>query len=192
MDLTQAFFYEKVFRNQLFQKAEKEKGKFRSLLLTSLNNFLNSENRRIMALKRGQNKVICNPDFLENALLTGLRDHHSETDSFHFAWVASLLETVSQKVKEHYESNGNAVYWAVFDARLRQPCLMDSPAPSLKEICTQYSIEDEIKASTMISTVKRNFQKTLRNQVREYRCTDAGVDEELSELLDFLHKFVQD
>ena len=60
------------------------------------------------------------------------------------------------------------------------------------EICKEYGVEDEVKASNMVTSVKRSFQKTLRSHIREYVHTDHDVDEELSELLTFLRKNIQD
>src|SRR5438105_452353 len=56
-DLTQGFF-EHLLAKDFLGVAEREKGKFRSILLTALNYFLNGERDRANALKRGGGKVI--------------------------------------------------------------------------------------------------------------------------------------
>src|SRR5277367_426319 len=51
-DLTQAFF-EHLLEKKALGRVDPEKGKFRSFLLASLNNFLNNERDKARRLKRG-------------------------------------------------------------------------------------------------------------------------------------------
>jgi DNA-directed RNA polymerase specialized sigma24 family protein len=190
-DLTQEFFYKILFEKNLFAKAQKSKGKFRSFLLAALNNFLISENRYKNSQKRTSGREI---PILELIDLIPSSDSHyeSEEDIFNCAWVSSLLDNVSNKVKEQFSSKGSDLHWIAFDKRVRKPILKETPVPSLADICKTCGIEDEVKASNMITTVKRCFQKTLRNHIREYVYSDTEVDHELSELMIFLQKYVQD
>ena len=117
---------------------------------------------------------------------------NNDGEAFNYAWVGSLINNVSQRVKDQYCSTGKEAHWLAFKSRILSPILEDVPSPSISEICSLYNIENEIKASNMISSVKRTFQKALRNHIREYVDSEQDVDSELSELARFLAKYVQD
>ena len=191
-DMTQDFFCDFLFEKNLFEKARHTKGKFRSLLLTSLRNFLISQNRYETAQKRNKNRELLNTDLLETFPIKAPPNLLDQDEIFNYSWITALLDNVSNEVEDHFCSKGMQLHWIAFDKRLREPILDNKPAPPLRRICQLYGIENEVKASNMITSVKRCFQKTLRRQVREYVYTDSDVDEELSELLSFLQKTMQD
>lgn len=191
-DLTQDYFCNILFEKNLFRKAQKSRGKFRSLILTSLKNFLISENRYQTAQKRAFGKEILNVRYLDTIERFKPAKPFEDEDGFNYAWIVSLLDNVSEKVKKQYCSKGKESYWIAFDRRFMNPTLRNIPAPSLSEICNELGIEDEVKASNMVTTVKRRFRKALRTHIREYVYSDQDVDEELSELIDFLLKNLQD
>jgi hypothetical protein len=62
----------------------------------------------------------------------------------------------------------------------------NAAAPTMKQICDKYGIEDGIKASNMIITVKRRFQAALKQQLRKSVILDSQVDDELDEIEQFL------
>ena len=160
--------------------------------MTALQNFLISENRYQTAKKRDSSREILNIDLLSSASLPDPVQPYADGDDFNYAWITSLLDNAAEQVREHYSSKGKTLHWMAFDKRFLEPTLQNTPAASLSDICKEYGIENEVKASNMITSVKRTFQKTLRSHIREYVYTDSDVDEELSELLAFLRKFVQD
>src|SRR5437868_8435622 len=63
-DLTQEFFSRLLEKNS-FAQAARERGRFRSFLLTSLNNFLTNEYHRSARLKRGGGQVTISLDGAE-------------------------------------------------------------------------------------------------------------------------------
>src|SRR5262245_12371775 len=60
-DLTQEFFF-RVLSKNIVAAADREKGRFRTFLLTSLNHFLTNEWHRGRAAKRGGNRTIVSLD----------------------------------------------------------------------------------------------------------------------------------
>jgi len=61
-------------------------------------------------------------------------------------------------------------------------------APSLAQLCGQYGIESEAKASNMLGTVKRQFQSILTKEVRQTVLSGEAAEEELGEMFGFLQK----
>ena len=131
-------------------------------------------------------------ELLDNIACPNSEQPFQNEEGFNYTWITSLLDTVLKQVKEDCYSKGKELHWIAFDKRFREPVFENSPAPTLTEICQNYGIENEVKASSMVASVKRLFQKMLRSHIREYVYTDQDVDEELSELLSFLNKNLHD
>jgi RNA polymerase sigma-70 factor (ECF subfamily) len=187
-DLTQGFFHEVVLNRHLVERADPAKGSFRSLLLHALHQYMIDERRRENTLKRIPKNKLVSID-IDNP--PELPDQNCELDpeeSFNYAWKIDLLERALAEVKENYVAQGLATHWHVFHDRLLQPVLDDHPSPSLQEICSRYGIADEARASHMLDTVKRHFEKVLRKHVRITVGTNRGVEEELEEFFKFLQK----
>ena len=59
------------------------------------------------------------------------------------------------------------------------------------DISAKYDIESEKKASNMIVTVKRRFQSTLKQYIRNTVVSKDQMNEELQEIMKFLPKKAQ-
>ncbi len=191
-DLTQDFFYSILYEKNLFAKAQKSQGRFRSFLLTALNHYLVSEYRYAQAKKRIENKEIFNSEMLDDIEISGVFDSMREDQSFSYAWIAALLENTTAAVKQHFSLLGKELHWLVFSRRVLEPIVHRTDPPSLAQLCKEYALENETVASNMITTVKRAFRKALRTRIREYVYTDSDVDDELTDLMVFLRKKSQD
>jgi hypothetical protein len=69
-------------------------------------------------------------------------------DTFHYAWVSSLLEQVLETVKRQCCAEDKQTHWSVFLDRVLDPIMERSTPPTLKEIISRYGIPDESKAPT--------------------------------------------
>ena len=85
-----------------------------------------------------------------------------------------------------------AAHWNLFSDRVLQPIVEDAEAPSLEEVCLKHGIEDKIKASNMIFTVKKRFQAALRRLLRQSVASDTDIKEEILEIMRFFTKCRQD
>jgi hypothetical protein len=64
--------------------------------------------------------------------------------------------------------------------------------PSLEQLCAKYDISDTAKASNMMVTVKRRFQKLLKKRLRDSVMSDEEAERELEEIRRFLPRMAQD
>ena len=187
-DLTQGFFFEIVFGRELIQKADKTKGRFRTFLLTALDRYITSVYRKKTAKKRLPEHGLAQ---LEDAELPDIPIANSKIcpgQTFHYAWAIDLLDQVLTKIREEYCSTDRTTHWEVFQATVVAPILEDAEPPSLAELCEQYRIESEKKASNMVITVKRRFRTVLRNHVRQFVQSDSEVEDEIRALIEILSK----
>ena len=189
-DLTQGFFHEVVLGRGLIQKADQTKGRFRTLLLTALSRFLISVREHETARKRMPQHKLVSLDLIDPSELTESVSKSTPEDAFNYAWASSLVEQVLHEVETMCRDQGQTVYWLVFQSRILQPIMERTKPPSLGEICKKNGIEDGIKASSMILTVKRRFRATLNKYLRNSVVSDEEEVDELREIMQFFPKFM--
>ncbi len=181
-DLTQGFFQTVFLERDLVRRAEPDRGRFRSLMLTAVNNYVRSEHRAEVAQKRRPENEMIRLDALDAPVPADFAASDTPEKAFHQAWASALLDEVLCAVKEECLARGQQIHWEVFCARVLGPIMTDAPASSLAEICRKHGIAGEEQASNMIVTVKRKFQKTLMQRVGESVGSDAEAEEEILDL----------
>ena len=191
-DITQDFFNEVVLNRNLVQRADQCKGRFRSFLLYALNQHLIDQERERDANKRIPKDKLVSLDTLDPPVVPQIVSQSEPEDSFNYAWKTSLLERVLSEVERRCSQQGMEVHWKVFHDRVVRPILENVEAPPMKDICATYGIEDEVKASNMIVTVKRRFQSELRRHIRSTVLSENQIDEELAEILKLFPEKAQD
>ena len=185
-DLTQGFFQEVVLGRKLIEKAEQTKGRFRSFLLVALNRYVIDIQDEQAAQKRiPKNKLVSLDRIVSLDLPEPIAKLEPE-DSFNYAWVSVLLEHILEEVRSMCFKEGKTIHWNVFNDRVLHPVIENTAAPTMREICDKYGIEDGIKASNMIVTVKRRFQEALKGQLRKSVISEHQIGDELDEIVRFL------
>ena len=184
-DLTQGFFYEIVLGKDLISKAEQSKGKFRTYLLTALDRYVSTVHRNENRQKRSPANPMASLDTesVEHLSITGQQE---SVDVFNYTWACQVLDEVVAALEQEYTEGGKAAHWHVFRDRILQPILNGTTPPSLGQLCEQYVVEDESKASNMIITVKRRFRTLLKAQLSQNVSTDEEAEEEYHDLLRIL------
>lgn len=191
-DLTQGFFHEVVLNRDLVMQADQCKGRFRTFLLHSLNQYLIDQSRRETAQKRIPREKIVSLDIAEPPELPQIMTDVSPDVCFNYAWKSMLLDQTLSEVESAYLKQDMAIHWHVFNERIVKPNLEGTRPLSIKEICSKYGIEDELKVSSMITTVKRRFQTALKKNLRNTVTSEALISEELGEIIKFFSKNMQD
>jgi RNA polymerase sigma-70 factor (ECF subfamily) len=187
-DLTQGFFHEVVLNRHLLERADSEKGRFRTLLLHTLNQHLIDEHRKETAQKHIPKDKLVPLDITDPPTLPDMVCKLDADQSFNYVWKTDLLERALAEVKDRYAKRGMETHWYVFRDRLLEPSLEDREAPSFNQICQRYGIDDEATASNMLKTVKRLFRSVLEKQVRQTVLSGEAAEEELREIFKFLEK----
>ncbi|MBN1506407.1 MAG: sigma-70 family RNA polymerase sigma factor [Sedimentisphaerales bacterium] len=185
-DLTQDFFCEIVLGRGLVSKADREKGRFRTFLLTALERYAVSRIRRDTRRKAAPKGGLVALDFEDLANLPTPHASGTAEEAFHFRWAADLLEQVLAEVKEEYCGTDRAAYWEVFRLKILVPILEDVEGPPLAELCARFGIDNESRAANIIVTVKRRFRAVLRRHLRDLVGSDSEVDDELNEIFRIL------
>jgi len=190
-DLTQDFFHEVVLNRHLVSRADKDKGRFRSFLLYTLNQYLINRDRNQRAQKRIPREKLSSLDIVDLPDLPQSFAQATAEDSYHYAWLSALLERVTAEVKTTFQEQGMEIHWELFRERVLQPILSNSDPISLTQLCENHGIGDKKKASNMIVTVKRRFRNVLMELIRNTVVTEEQAHEELQYLLKFLPENAQ-
>jgi RNA polymerase sigma-70 factor (ECF subfamily) len=182
-DLTQGFFQEVVLDRELIRRADQARGRFRTFLRSALEQYLVRVHRKETARKRIPKEKMVALEQIDPAELAGPVGELTPEESFDYAWVSELLDKLLAEVEAKCRADDKTLHWQVFHDRVLLPIMQEARAPSLADICGKYGIADERKASNMIVTVNRRFRAALKRHLRRSVTGDAGVDEELQELM---------
>jgi RNA polymerase sigma-70 factor (ECF subfamily) len=182
-DLTQGFFHEVVLGRRLIQRADHNKGRFRTLLLTALDRYLTSEHRKKTAQKRIPDNKLVRIDWMVGGRIPEQVCGATGEESFNYAWLSELLDQILKEVEEKCRADGIEVYWDVFRDRVLSPIIEGTAPPAMGQICEEYGIETSAKASNMILTVKRRFESAVKRRLRQSVASDDEVDIELQALM---------
>jgi hypothetical protein len=189
-DLTQGFFHEVVLNRDLVGRADQSRGRFRAFVLHALKQYAHKQDFKEKAQRRIEQEAV-SFDMEEEPILPESVVKRTAEESYHYAWLSSLLEHVLDEVKESCKEEKMDIHWALFNKRIICPILGNGTALSLTELCASYDIENEKKASNMIITVKRRFRAALMKHIRNTVLSQGQVSDELEELLQFLPKGAQ-
>ena len=176
-DLTQGFFALLLERKDL-DAVRREKGRFRSYLLTSLKNFLAKARRRELTVKRGEGRALVPLDELlarERADLEPA-DTLSADRIYERRWALTLLEQVLTRLGEEYRAAGPAAS-GLFE-QLKQ-ALTDEPGkPSQAKIAEELSMnENAVKQA--FYRLRQRYRSLLREEIAQTVAVPGDVEDEL-------------
>jgi RNA polymerase sigma-70 factor (ECF subfamily) len=185
-DLTQGFFQDVVLHRDLIQRANPARGRFRTLLLTALGNYVANVHRAQTARKRIPKNKLIELEQAEAGNLPAPAQAGNPDESFHYAWVSELLDRMLAEVEADCHADGMTVHWNLFHDRVLRPTLADETPPPLAQLCAKHQIDEAARASNMIFAVKRRLQAALKRYVRQSVAHDEEIGEEIRELQQFL------
>ena len=181
-DLTQGFF-EALLAKNLVASADRERGKFRSFLLGSLNHFLANEWDKRSALKRGGGHTIVSLDEqdAEERYLHEPADELSPEKLFDRRWAETMLEIVFARLRKEFADAGQVER---FDEC--KPWLLGEKADcSYAEVAATLGI-GEPGVRSVVSRLRKRFRELMRAEIAQTVGEPAEVDEEIRALFQAL------
>lgn len=162
-DLLQGFIAERVVEKELFAAADPERGRFRSFLLTALDRYVANqfrhENRQRRSPASGQ------PMPFDERL------DHTPTpppDPFEAAWAKVVLEETIRRMRQQCHREDRQALWGVFEGRVLRPALDAQPPLPYPTLVEQFALTSPTRASNLLVTAKRMFERHLREVIGEY------------------------
>ncbi len=177
-DLTQGFFAQLLERRSI-QGVEREKGKFRSFLLASLNYFLADERDRANAQKRGGGRQILSLDTQEAEQRYRLEpvDERSPDKLFERRWAMTLLDLVLARLGQEFAEAGKR---ELFE-RL-QPFLVEGTGDkTFAQLAQEVGMTEEA-VKKAAQRMRRRYHQLFREEIAQTVASPEEVDEELRHL----------
>lgn len=178
-DLIQDFF---VFalRTRLFAKADEQRGRFRSFLLGSLNNFVANERRKQSAQKRKPEQGVGSLDeLIDDGYFHPKSLVNSETPEvlFHRAWVREVVRNVLQDLEKDFKGTGKTTHFILFQSRVVSPEMDGDEPPPLQQQASELGLGYK-EAANQILTAKRAFLRILDKEIRSYVRSGEDAEQE--------------
>lgn len=166
-----------VVEHQVFAQADRARGRFRTFLLSALQQFMSRQHRDQNRQKRAPQEGVQSLDFRSAELGiqsadTGL----SPAQAFERAWALSQLETSWQRVAAEFAEAGKSTLYE----RLR-PAIGGAGGSSVREIAVALGMT-EGAVNVAAHRLRRRFGEVLREVVAGTLASPDNVDDEISHL----------
>ena len=182
-DLVQSFFTFLLEQNTL-TRADQEKGRLRTFLLGSLQNFLFNEYDRVRALKRGGGRQIVSiEEYLPEAEAAMLATSHlSDARCYDLAWASNIVSRAWRNLQNAFASEGKAEWLE----ELRPFVAGGSVTPPNQEDAAARLGVPIATLRTWLSRLRQRYRESLRTEVASTVSNPADVDQELHHLYQIL------
>jgi DNA-directed RNA polymerase specialized sigma24 family protein len=177
-DLVQGFITEKVLAANLLARADRGRGRFRSFVLKSLNNYVATHYRRCAAEARAvesRDAVAETPD-------ASAESNHR----FDREWAKQILDASVTSMRNECDAKGRDDIWGVFELRVLRPALEGGEPASYEEIVRRVPSLAPWRVKPLLVTAKRMFVRCLRETVGRYAADGDAIDREIVELREIL------
>jgi len=178
-DLTQEFFARLLAKNS-FSRADRTRGRFRSFLLTSLQNFLAKEWERARAEKRGggQSFIRWDEQSPESRYQLEAATDLTPDRIFEQRWASALFQQALARLREEFTAAGKSEQFNQLKGYLS--------GESAEEAYASVAAQLQMSAGAMAVAVHRlrqRYGQLVREEIANTVCTAAEVDEEMRYLI---------
>jgi RNA polymerase sigma factor (sigma-70 family) len=183
-DLFQEFSAAKILKSGFLAKANPKRGKFRTFVLTALDNFCRNQLRSAKAQRRSPPDDFVGLDTVENLKASADTPHPSV--AFDQAWAQQVMEETLKRMRTECQNSNRQDIWEVFVGRILQPLLEDAPPVSYRTLVKRHGYRSPDQAGNVLITGKRMFVRILRQAVSEYTSNENEIRREINDLKEIL------
>lgn len=178
-DLTQGFFEDFLLRNQ-FKVANRAIGRFRTFLLSSVDNFLHNQWRHETARKRGGGQLLISLDAerANERFAAEPLDTFAPDVAFDHQWAQDVLDRVTQTLKTEWASHPRSELCQELLAHL--DCEPSSVPYS--DLCRRFDLT-AVNLRVIFHRFRQRYRDLLRLAIRDTVADAAEVDAELQCLI---------
>ena len=177
-DLTQGFIAQLLKRRSI-QGVERDKGKFRSFLLASLNYYVADERDRATAQKRGGGREVLSLDVQEAEQRYRFEpaDERSPEKIFEHRWAMALLDQVLARLGQEFADAGKR---DLFE-RLQAFLVEGAGDKTFAEVAREMGMTKEA-VKKAAQRMRRRYHQFFREEIAQTVASPADVDEEIRHL----------
>ncbi|MGI9516177.1 MAG: RNA polymerase sigma factor [Pirellulaceae bacterium] len=176
-DITQSFFAD-LLEHRRLEVVDRERGRFRSFLLTALSNFRSNWVRHRNTQKRGGGRSIISIDFegADRRFAVEPVDQITPERLFERSWAMTLLERAMSQLEHDYETSGKQ---EVFE-ELRVYLNDQSEVPYSKVAARLGMTTDAVRVA--VHRLRKRCGDLVRQEIAQTVADPDQVDDELNDL----------
>jgi RNA polymerase sigma-70 factor (ECF subfamily) len=177
-DLTQGFFAQLLDRESI-QRVTKDKGRFRSFLLASINYFIADERDAAKAQKRGGGRQVLSFDAQEAETRYRMEpvDGRTPETIFEHRWAMTLLDQVLARLREEFAQTGKSHLFKGVQPFLVEGVKGTTYAEAAREIGMS---EEAFKKA--VQRMRRRYHQLFREEIAHTVAGPDDVEDELRNL----------
>jgi RNA polymerase sigma-70 factor (ECF subfamily) len=181
-DLTQEFFM-RLLEKDYLEAADRERGRFRTFLLTAVSHFLSNERERACAQKRGGDVVTLSLDFErgEERYQQEPADPWTPEKIFDRRWALTLLDQAVALLKQDYAASGKGTQFE----HLKVFLTGDSGAPAYEESAAKLEMSPGA-VKVAVHRLRQKYRESLRQLIAQTVAVEQDIESELHVLLSAL------
>jgi RNA polymerase sigma factor (sigma-70 family) len=183
-DLTQGFFLH-LLRNRALKHVHPLKGKFRSFLLASFQNFASDEMARGRRQKRGGDRefIFLDSEEAESRYRLEPADYLDAEKIFDARWAMTLLGHAVERLRQEHAERGENARFEVLKVFIGVEEGRD--APSYEQVAQSLGVS-VAAAKTMIHRFRKQYTIILRQEIARTLSNPADIEQEIHALCDAL------
>jgi len=177
-DLTQEFFAT-LLEKEYLRAADRERGRFRTFLLTAVSRFLSKQTERAFAQKRGGGHKPLSIDFstAEGRYVLEPADRCTPEALYERRWAFTLLDAAIERLAVDYASKGKG---ALFE-RLKPHLIADSAA-DYGEVASKLKMTPGA-LKVAVHRLRRRFGEMLKEEIAATVASPEEIEDEIERLL---------
>ena len=180
-DLTQGFFAY-VLEKGALAAAHREKGRFRTFLLTSLRNHLHNQHKHAHRLKRSPGEAPVSLDELTDGEFDSLRHDETPQREFERKWARAVVNRVLERLRTECASAGQEARFDTFKLVLAEGPQADAGYARLGAVLGLTEGAFKMALQRFRQRYRELFREEIASQVSDLR----DVDEEIRHVLAML------
>ena len=175
-DMVQGFFEHLVAQDTL-TRADREKGRLRTFLLSSLQNYMKDEHGRARALKRGggQHVVSLDQKSAEAEAALSAIVHMDDVCSFDITWAAGIVRRSWEQMQKKLAAEGKAQWLS----ELRPFVDGAGPAPADQQEVAERLGVPVATLRTWLSRLRHRYREILRAEIANTVSDSDSIDQEM-------------
>jgi len=177
-DLIQGFFEQLVSKHYL-NMADRERGKFRTFLLSAVCHFLSNQAKAQRREKRGGKYVFVSLEgqAAEEVYLDEPVDRHTPESIFERQWALAVLQKAMTALRRDYTQAGKTTLFETAYPFLTEP----TAAPPLSDVAGKLGLT-EPALRVAIHRMRRNYGNLIRREIAETVMDPSEVEGEVRHL----------
>ena len=181
-DLTQEFFARLLQGNWVAQ-ADRQRGRFRTFLLSAMQHFMANEWNKAHARKRGGTQPILSldDDAAEQRYLLEPAEKNTPETLFERGWALSLLNDVLRRLENEYQRDGKTAWMEAMHPALTA----DRDGIAYADIAQKLGMT-ETAARVAVHRLRQRYRRLIHSEVAHTVASPEEVDEELRHLFQVL------